>query len=206
MDAPLGRAVGNAVETREALDVLAGGGPSDVVECTLRLGEAMLVAGGKAHDTIEARSRLREAIESGDAARTAERMIEAQGGDPRVVADRTRLAIAPWEVVVQSPAEGFVVQVDALEIGLAAVALGAGRTRADQSVDPGVGILVEAKPGVRVARGDPLARVLVRDTRPSRWAMHRHRRVRWCWIALCHELDSGAVLGLGSAALRRRLS
>jgi pyrimidine-nucleoside phosphorylase len=164
MDAPLGRAVGNAVETREALDVLAGGGPSDVVECTLRLGEAMLVAGGKAHDTIEARSRLREAIESGDAARTAERMIEAQGGDPRVVADRTRLAIAPWEVVVQSPAEGFVVQVDALEIGLAAVALGAGRTRADQSVDPGVGILVEAKPGVRVARGDPLARVLVRDT------------------------------------------
>jgi pyrimidine-nucleoside phosphorylase len=168
MEAPLGRAVGNAVETREALDVLAGGGPADVIECTLSLGEAMLVAGGKARDAAEARTLLLRAIETGAAARTAERMIEAQGGDPRVVADRTLLSVAPSEIVVESPADGFVREVDALGIGLAAVALGAGRTRADQSVDPGVGILVEVKPGARVGRGDALARILVRDVEAAR--------------------------------------
>jgi pyrimidine-nucleoside phosphorylase len=163
MDAPLGRAVGNAVETREAFDVLAGGGPADLVECTLRLGAEMLMLGGQADAEHDARTKLVAAITSGAAARTAERMIEAQGGDPRVVTDRDRLEVAGEEVIVGAPAEGFVTRVDALEIGLAAVAMGAGRTRADQSVDHAVGILVEAKPGARVARGEPLARLRVRS-------------------------------------------
>ena len=162
MDAPLGRAVGNAVETREALDVLAGGGPSDVVECTLRLGAEMLVLGGQARAEEDARAKLAKAISSGAAARTAERMIEAQGGDPHVVADRELLEVAAEEVVVGAPEGGFVTRVDALGIGLAAVAMGAGRTRADQSVDHAVGILVEAKPGTRVGRGEPMARLRVR--------------------------------------------
>jgi len=162
MDAPLGRAVGNAVETREALDVLAGSGPPDVLECTLRLGAEMLVLGGRATAEEDARAQLLYAIASGAAARTAERMIEAQGGDPRVVADRQRLEVAADEVIVGAPAEGFVTRVDALGIGLAAVAMGAGRTRADQAVDHGVGILVDAKPGARVVRGTPLARLRVR--------------------------------------------
>jgi pyrimidine-nucleoside phosphorylase len=163
MEAPLGRAVGNATETREALDVLAGGGPPDVVECTLRLGEEMLVLGGKATTASDARVLLERALATGAAARTAERMIEAQGGDPRVVADRSRLEVAPHEVVLDAPRDATVTQVDALAIGLAAVALGAGRTRADQSVDPAVGILVEKKPGDAVRRGEPLARVLLRS-------------------------------------------
>ncbi len=163
MEAPLGRAVGNAIETREALDVLAGRGPADVVECTLRLGEEMLVAGGKAKDAGEARALLEGAIASGAAARTAERMIEAQGGDPRVVADRSRLSAGPVEVVVVSPSDGVVTGVDALDIGQAAVAMGAGRTRADQAVDPAVGIMIEKRPGDAVARGEPLARLLVRS-------------------------------------------
>ncbi len=116
----------------------------------------------KASDMAEARARLTDAIASGAAARTAERMIEAQGGDPGVVADRTRLEVAAVEVVVESPADGFVAKVDALAIGLAGVAMGAGRTRADQAVDAGVGILVEKKPGARVGRGEPLARIVVR--------------------------------------------
>ncbi|MGH7437540.1 MAG: thymidine phosphorylase [Polyangiaceae bacterium] len=163
MESPLGRAVGNANETREALDVLAGGGPADVVECTLRLGEEMLVAGGKAADASAARPVLRRAIASGDAARTAERMIEAQGGDPRVVADRSRLELAGEEVLVTSVTSGRVARIDALEIGLSAVAMGAGRTRADQAVDPAVGILLEKKPGDAVGRGEPLARLHVRQ-------------------------------------------
>jgi pyrimidine-nucleoside phosphorylase len=162
MDAPLGVAVGNALETREALDVLAGGGPADLVECTMSLGAEMLVLGGKASGDEHARAMLNEAIGSGAAARTAERMIEAQGGDPRVVCDRERLAVAPEEVVVRAPREGFVAAIDALAIGLAAVAMGAGRTRADQPVDHGVGICIDAKPGARVARGTVLARLFFR--------------------------------------------
>lgn len=163
MESPLGRAVGNAVETREALDVLAGGGPADLVECTLSLGAEMLVLGGVAASDTDARAQLARAIASGAASATAEKMIRAQGGDPGVVADRSRLEVAGEELVVQAPREGFVTRADALAIGLAAVAMGAGRTRADQAVDHAVGILVEAKPGDRVARGQPLARVLVRS-------------------------------------------
>jgi pyrimidine-nucleoside phosphorylase len=173
MEAPLGVAVGNAIETREALDVLAGGGPADVVECTLRLGAEMLRVGGKATTEGQARARLAAAIATGDAARTAERMIAAQGGDPRVVADRTRLAVAPGEVVVRAPRDGYVTRVDALAIGLAAVAMGAGRTRADQEIDPGVGIHADAKPGARVWRGQPLARLRVRDPNSAHDATER---------------------------------
>jgi pyrimidine-nucleoside phosphorylase len=163
MDAPLGAAVGNAMETREAFDVLAGRGPGDLVECTMRLGVEMLVLGGKATGETQARATLAEAVASGAAIRTAERMVEAQGGDPRVVAGGSPLDVAPEEVVIVSPDDGFVVAADALAIGLAAVAMGAGRTRADQAVDHGVGILVEKKPGARVARGEPLARLRVRS-------------------------------------------
>jgi pyrimidine-nucleoside phosphorylase len=162
MEAPLGVAVGNAIETREAFDVLAGGGPADLVECTMSLGTEMLLLGGAAEDAGDALRKLRAAVASGAAARRAERMIEAQGGDPRVVADRARLEVAGEEVAVLAPRDGFVVRADALAIGLAAVALGAGRTRADQAVDHAVGIYVDAKPGDRIARGEALARLLVR--------------------------------------------
>ncbi len=163
MEAPLGVAVGNAVETREALDLLAGLGPADVLECTMCLGAEMLVLGGAAPDAIEARAKLEDAIASGRAARVAERMIEAQGGDPRVVADPSRLAIASDEIVIESLANGYVLRADALEIGRAAVAMGAGRTRVDQVVDHAVGIFVEKKPGAAVTRGEPLARLVVRS-------------------------------------------
>jgi pyrimidine-nucleoside phosphorylase len=167
MEAPLGATVGNALETREALAVLAGGGPPDLVECTLSLGAEMLVLGGRAATPAEARAQLARAVETGSAARTAERMIEAQGGDPRVVADPARLEVAPEEVVLRAPHDGFVARVDALAIGLASVAMGAGRARADQPIDPGVGITVEAKPGARVSRGDVLARMHVRPLASS---------------------------------------
>ena len=163
MEAPLGVAVGNAVETREALDVLAGGGPPDLVECTMRLAAEMLVMAGVAKEEEDAAVRLAAAIATGAAARTAERMIRAQGGDPRVVGDRSRLEVAREEVVVEAPRDGTVERVDALGIGLAAVAMGAGRTRADQAVDHAVGIYVDARPGMRVARGQPLARLRVRS-------------------------------------------
>jgi len=162
MDAPLGKAVGNANETREALEVLQGQGPSDLVECTLVLGAAMLVLGGKAKDDAEATTKLREAIASGAAVRVMERMVEAQGGDPSVVANPGRLEIAKEVVEVRAPRSGFVTEIDALAIGLTGVAMGAGRTRADQAVDPAVGIEIEAKPGDAVQVGQVIARLFVR--------------------------------------------
>jgi pyrimidine-nucleoside phosphorylase len=161
MDAPLGVAVGNANETREAIDVLHGEGPADLIECTLALGAEMLVLGGKARAAADARRSLAEGISSGRGARVFERMIEAQGGDPRVVSDPSLLTIAPVEVIVAAERSGFVTEVDALAIGLAAVAMGAGRTRADAKVDPAVGISVEAKPGAEVKAGGVLARLHV---------------------------------------------
>jgi len=163
MEAPLGVAVGNAIETREAIDVLRGGGPADLVECTLALGVEMIVLGGRASTRPDARRMLVQAIARGDGARVFEKMIEAQGGDPRVVSEPTRLVVAPMEVVVRAPAPGFVTSVDALAIGLAAVAMGAGRARADSTIDAAVGLSIDAKPGAEVKAGDPLARIHVRN-------------------------------------------
>ena len=163
MDAPLGRAVGNANETREALEVLHGRGPADLVECTLVLGAEMLVLGGRAKDAAEATTMLRAAIANGSAIRVMEKMVAAQGGDASVVADPAKLALAREVVEVKAARSGFVTDIDALAIGLAAVAMGAGRTRADQKVDPGVGIEIDRKPGEAVNGGDVVARLFVRD-------------------------------------------
>jgi pyrimidine-nucleoside phosphorylase len=163
MDAPLGRAVGNANETREALEVLHGKGPDDLVECTLVLGAEMLVLGGKATDLDEATAKLTKAIASGAAIRVMERMVEAQHGDPEVVADPAKLEVAKDVVAVHAHRSGFVTEIDALAIGLTGVAMGAGRTRADQKVDPAVGIHIDRKPGDAVKAGEVVARLFVRD-------------------------------------------
>jgi len=163
MSAPLGVAVGNANETREALAMLHGVGPADLRECTMVLAEEMLLVAGRTKERSEARDWLEGALARGDAREVMARMVAAQGGDARVVAEPDRLAVAP-SVNVVADADGVVAEVDPLEIGLAAVALGAGRTRSDQRVDPSVGIMVRAKPGTRVARGDVLAEVQTRDS------------------------------------------
>jgi pyrimidine-nucleoside phosphorylase len=162
MDGPLGRTIGNANETREAIDVLRGGGPADTVECTLALGAEMLVLGGVAADPAAARGLLQAAIADGRGARTMERMIERQGGDPSVVEHPDRLTLAPVEVVATAARGGFVQEIDPLELGLAAVSMGAGRTRADQPVDHGVGIELAVTRGDRVEAGAPLARIALR--------------------------------------------
>ncbi len=157
MDAPLGREIGNASETREALEVLHGKGPGDLVECTRVLAREMLLLGRVARTSDEADGLLDKAIASGDAIRTMARMVAAQGGDARVVAEPDRLELAPEKVHVQAPRAGYVTGIDALAVGLAGVAMGAGRTRADQAVDFGVGVTLAKKPGERVEAGETLA-------------------------------------------------
>jgi thymidine phosphorylase len=163
MDAPLGLEIGNANETAEALMVLHGKGPDDLVQCTRVLAREMLLLGGVAANASEADEKLDRAIASGDAVRTMERMVEAQGGDARVVATPSLLALAPQKVQVVSPRSGFVTDIDALAVGLAGVAMGAGRTRADQAVDPGVGITLAKKPGDAVSAGEALATLHLRE-------------------------------------------
>ncbi len=163
MDAPLGRAIGNALEVVECLEVLKGRGPSDVIELSVALAARMLVLGGRTSDPAEAGRRVRDAIGSGAALERLRRVIEQQGGDPRVVDDYGRLPSAPHRHVVTAPRAGYVTRVDALQIGRASVALGAGRDRAEDPVDHAVGLVARAVAGDAVARGDPLLEVHYRD-------------------------------------------
>ena len=163
MDQPLGREVGNANEVRESLEVLRGVGPEDVTELTLVFGEEMLGLAG----IDGGRDRLREAIDSGAALQKLIDVTIAHGGDPGVIENPDLLPSCANESVVEAESDGYVTRCDALTIGVAATRLGAGRERKEDSIDPGVGITLEAKVGDRVTAGMPLARVRYSDQ--NRW-------------------------------------
>ena len=159
MDAPLGAAVGNGLEVLEAMEVLRGGGPADVRALTLRLGAEMLVLARKAGSIPEAERRLEAAIDDGSGLARFRALVRAQGGDPTVL-DAPAILLGPLVTAeVRAPREGVVTAVDTLAVGLAAVVLGAGRTRSDEAIDPGVGFTVRRRPGDRVDRGEPLVLV-----------------------------------------------
>jgi thymidine phosphorylase len=163
MSQPLGSAVGNACEIAESVEVLKGGGPADLLEVTYRLGEEMLLLGGAAADRPAARDRLEAAVASGAAFEKLVQVVQAQGGDPAVLHDPSRLASAPNQLAVTAPRAGWVTRCDALDIGVAAMRLGAGRERKEDPIDPGVGIFVLAKVGDPVEAGQPLARLAWAD-------------------------------------------
>lgn len=157
MDTPLGLTIGNALETAEALDVLHGGGPDDLRELTFELGAEMLRAGGVTRSRAQADRRVRAAVADGRALEKMREIVRAQGGDPAVVDEPDRLKLARHRRVVRAPTDGFVTDIDPLELGLVSVGLGAGRATTEDSVDPGAGIALHAKVGDRVRAGDPLA-------------------------------------------------
>jgi pyrimidine-nucleoside phosphorylase len=157
MDQPLGLTIGNALETMEAIDVLHGRGPADLVEITLELGARMLVLGGVARGLEDARAKLEERIASGAALETFRAMVAAQGGDPRVADDPGVFPQARIVKPVAAPRSGYVHGIDAEALGLAGMRLGAGRARAEDTVDPAVGIVLRRKVGDRVEAGEELA-------------------------------------------------
>jgi thymidine phosphorylase len=146
MDRPLGRAVGNAVEVAESVEVLGGGGPEDVVELTVTLAREMLAAAG-----MEGGKDPADALRDGSAMDVWRRMISAQGGDPDA-----KLPVAAESHEVTASATGVLSRLDAYGVGLAAWRLGAGRARKEDPVSAGAGIVCHAKPGDRVTAGQPL--------------------------------------------------
>ena len=163
MDEPLGRAVGNAVEVAESVECLRGKGPLDLMEVTLELAAEMVVMGERAPTIDEARGLCRRLIADGRALERLRRMIEAQGGDPRVVDDPTRLPAPRRRIDVTSSRTGIIGRLAARPIGHAAMLLGAGRARVDSTVDPAVGILLHKKAGDHVMQGEALCTLLVND-------------------------------------------
>ena len=159
MDQPLGRAVGNALEVVETIEVLRGGGPADLREVTVELTAEMLALGGAAADREAARAKVAAAIADGRGLAKLEEIVAAQGGDPAAVRDPGRLPRAPRTYEVPAASAGLVAGIDAEAVGLAAVALGAGRARVEDRVDPAVGLVVHRKLGERVERGEPLCTV-----------------------------------------------
>ncbi len=151
MDAPLGRAVGNALEVIECLDVLKGRGPTDLVDVCVELTARMLVFGRVADDVADGKERARRALASGLGLERFRQIVEQQGGDPRIVDDDRLLPTAPACHTITAVRSGFLTSLDAELVGRASVALGAGRDRVEDSVDPAVGIMVIAAPRGRAA-------------------------------------------------------
>ena len=163
MDRPLGRACGNALEVEESIAALRGEGPADLMDVTYALGAEMLVLGGVAVTRNEARRRMEVAISSGRAARKFQEIIEAQGGNPAVVDDPGLLPQAAECELYVATRDGVVAQVEPRAIGRGITALGGGRTKVDDTVDPSVGFVITARPGDVVRAGEPLATIFARD-------------------------------------------
>jgi pyrimidine-nucleoside phosphorylase/thymidine phosphorylase len=172
MDQPLGRAVGNALEVAEAIETLKGGGPEDFRALCRELTAWMLVLGGAAAKVEEGRARFDELVRSGAAAQKFRQIIQRQGGEPRVVDDPKALPQARQRKEYPAPAGGILARVDAERIGRAAMALGAGRARVEDTIDPAVGLIVHKKVGDRVDPGEPLATLHYNDE--ARLAEARH--------------------------------
>ena len=163
MEQPLGRNVGNALEVIESIECLKGRGPADTMEVTYALAEQMLVLAGVAQTAAEARVALERSISSGAALGKLRAMITAQGGDARVVDEPERLPQAKFKVALAAPRAGFVQDVDAMGVALAALRLGAGRVKAADGVDHAVGVSDLVKVGERVVAGGPLGVIHAND-------------------------------------------
>lgn len=157
MNAPLGFAVGNALEVKEAIATLKGEGPEDLRELCLALGSHMLAGAGKAASLEEARSLLLQVLESGEALRKLAAFVEAQGGKPEAVYDVSLLPKASFEEAVLSEREGFLACMDTEAIGRVCLLLGGGRQTKDSVIDLSVGLVLKKKIGDFVKKGEPLA-------------------------------------------------
>ena len=174
MDVPLGNAVGNALELIECFELLKGKGPADLRLLVLQLAARMLMLGAVDADEAAARAHAERALDAGRGIEAMARLIERQGGDPRVVDDYARLPSAAGRAHCVAPRNGFLTAVRAEAIGRASSLLGGGRVSAGDAVDHGVGVVTLVKPGTEVRAGEPLLELQHRDGRGLEEAM------AWC--------------------------
>jgi pyrimidine-nucleoside phosphorylase len=165
MEAPLGRAVGNSLEIVECLDTLQGRGPEDLSQVVKRFATRALVLAGRDSHDASALLRIEQALSSGKAIDTFGRMIERQGGNRRIIDDHSLLPSVAGREQCLAPRDGYVSAVKAGAIGIASTLLGAGRANVGDRVDPAVGVVLHAKPGERVTRGQPLVEIHHRNGR-----------------------------------------
>ncbi|HJV16578.1 MAG TPA: pyrimidine-nucleoside phosphorylase [Bacillales bacterium] len=159
MSQPLGFAVGNALEVKEAMDTLIGKGPEDLHELCLTLGSHMVVLAEKAEDLIEARAMLEESMRNGKALQSFKTFLASQGGDASVVDDPTKLPVAKYMIKVPAEKSGYVAEITAEMVGIAAMMLGAGRVTKESKIDLAVGVVLHKKVGDFVQAGDTLVTI-----------------------------------------------
>jgi len=162
MDEPLGTHVGNALEVKEAIDILSGRAGGDLLEVSLTLGAHMLMLAGKASTKDEAVAMLRDALESGRGLNKLKEMIRAQGGDPAVCDDVTLLPQAPVKKTVLCGRDGYVKCMDTMALGTAGQRMGAGRARAEDQIDYSVGYILRVRVGDKVTADTPLCELHAR--------------------------------------------
>ena len=173
MDQPLGFAVGNALEVREAIQTLRGEGPADFTALCMTLGAQMLIAGGAASDEREAYAMLRRSVEDGSALKKLAEFVEAQGGDPAAVYDTSLLPAASLVREIASDRAGYVSHIDCQEVGICSLLLGGGRETKESVIDLSVGLVLHKKVGDYVAAGESLATVYANDEEKLRQAAER---------------------------------
>ncbi|MGD8402628.1 MAG: thymidine phosphorylase [Anaerolineales bacterium] len=173
MNQPLGNAVGNALEVREAIDMLHGGGPEDFREHCLHVSAHMLVLGEKANTLDEGRKLAEEAVEDGSAFEKLRTLVKAQGGDISYIDDPENFQRAQYVEVVESPKSGYLDRVQARSVGEAAVELGAGRAKKGDPVDYAVGFIIHHKVGDKIEGGQPLFTIHANDEKLLEQARER---------------------------------
>lgn len=168
MNQPLGRSIGNSLEIEEAIKTLKGNGPEDLTELVLSLGvELSFLAGNPI-----SKESLYEKLRRGEALERFIRIVEAQGGDPRIVENPKLMPYAPYRFALESDRDGLIASIDAEKIGLAVLALGGGRRRKEDDIDRGVGIKLLKKEGESVRKGEPLVEILYRCSNTLEEALH----------------------------------
>ena len=157
MNAPIGEAVGNALEVKEAIRIMQGTGPKDTLELTLVLGAEMLLKGGAASTLEQGRAAMEMVLNNGRALATFKQIIEAQGGDPAVCDDLTRLQSAAHQTPVIADGDGYISQIHPRKVAQAAIEVGAGRRVKEDIIDPSTGVMLKVKVGDPIQKGQPLA-------------------------------------------------
>ena len=163
MDRPLGFACGNAIEVRESIDALSGAGPEDLMEVTYALGAEMLLLAGAASSAADAWRLMRDSIGSGRALAKFAEIIDAQGGDARIVDNQELLPSAPVKAEYLAARDGFITEIAPRTVGHGVIAIRGGRRTMEDRIDPSVGFVITAKPGDRVRRGQILATIHALD-------------------------------------------